>query len=100
MKSKQVRKLGKMDIEGVKKYFHAKWKKPSKEKLEAFVSYKGYIVPRKANLYTFSLGATKVSGTDLLAIVSDRAEILRDCLEEGQDPSFSIKFQMMVCGAL
>ena len=46
------------------------------------------------------MGATKVSGTDFLAIVTDRAEILRDRLEEGQDPSFWIKFQMMVCGAL
>ena len=46
------------------------------------------------------MGATKVSGTDSLAIVTDRAEILRDGLEEGQDPSFWIKFQMMVCGAL
>ena len=46
------------------------------------------------------LGATKVSGKDFLAIVTDRAEILRDGLEEGQDPSFWIIFQMMVRGAL
>ena len=46
------------------------------------------------------MGATKVSGKDFLAIVTDRAEILRDGLEEGQDPSFWIIFQMMVRGAL
>ena len=53
------------------------------------------------NFFHFStLGATKVSGKDFLAIVTDRAEILRDGLEEGQDPSFWIIFQMMVRGAL
>ena len=46
------------------------------------------------------MGATKVSGKDFLAIVTDRAEILRDGLEKGQDPSFWIIFQMMVRGAL
>ena len=34
-----------MDIEGVRKYFHRKWKKPSKEKLDAYILYKGNIVP-------------------------------------------------------
>ena len=48
----------------------------------------------------YTVGATKVSGKDFLAIVTDRAEILRDGLEEGQDPSFWIIFQMMVRGAL
>ena len=38
------------------------------------------------------MGATKVSGKDFLAIVTDRAEILRDDLEEEQDPSFLIIF--------
>ena len=46
------------------------------------------------------MGATKVRVPIFWLIVTDRDEILRDGLEEGQDSSFWIKFQMMVCGAL
>ena len=56
--------------------------------------------PRSTSAWETVLGATKVSGKDFLAIVTDRAEILRDGLEEGQDSSFWIIFQMMVRGAL
>ena len=46
------------------------------------------------------MGATKLLAQIFWVLVTDRAEILRDRLEERQDPSFWIKFQMMVRGVL
>ena len=46
----------------------------------------------RQEIFCCLLGATKVRVPIFWLIVTDRAEILRDGLEEGRDPSFWIKF--------